>query len=214
MLRKLMLVAVAAAAPIGLIAVAGTAGATKTPPVNATNNTVSCTTIKGTVTFVPPVTSSETAGSSSTKIKATVTGCTSNAGGLTVTSGAAAGTLTDSRTTGEDGCTALAGGSSATGPITIKWKTSPKLSSGSSVIHVNSEAGGVGGDGNATFQIPGTTPNGTPSGSFQGTDAGSGDLASAQTTTSALSILGTCDSKGLKTIHIETPQSGNSLNLS
>ena len=63
MLRKLMLVAVAAAAPIGLIAVAGTASASKAPPVNATNNTVTCTSLKGTVTFSPAVTTDESAGS-------------------------------------------------------------------------------------------------------------------------------------------------------
>jgi hypothetical protein len=214
MIRKMLFVAVAAAAPIGLLAVAGTAGA-GAPKVDATNNTVTCTTLTGSVKFVPPVTTDETAGTSTTSIKATVTGCSTNAPGLTVTSGKASGSLTSTRTAGENGCTALAGGSTASGPISTKWKTSPKLSSGNSVIQVNSEAGGLGSDGNATFTIPGSVPNGTPSGSFQGTDHGAGDTTSAQTTTSAASILSTCEGKkGLKSLTIESPQSGNALTLS
>ncbi|MGB7052593.1 MAG: hypothetical protein WBG41_13585 [Acidimicrobiales bacterium] len=214
MMRKLLLVAVAAAAPIGLIAIAGTAGAAKSPPVNATTDTVTCTTISGSVKFSPAVTSSEKAGTAHTSIKATVTGCTSNAVGLKVTSGKAAGTLTTTRTAGENGCAALAGGSDATGPITTSWKTTPKLSSGDSVIHVNSISGSIGSDGNATFTIPGNVANGTPSGSFQGTNAGASDTTSAQTTTSAASILATCDGKkGLKGIDIKTPASGSAVNL-
>ena len=214
MMRKLLLVAVAAAAPIGLIAIAGTAGA-KGSPVNATTDTVTCTTLSGSVKFSPAVTSSESAGTSTTTLKASFSGCSSNAAGLTVTSGKAAGTLTSTRTAGEDGCTALGGGSTASGSVTIAWKTSPKLSSGSSVLQVNSEAGGLGGDGNATFTIPGTVPNGAPSGSFQGTNAGSGDQANAQTTEAAVTILNTCNGKkGLKTLDITSPESGSALTLS
>ncbi len=155
MLRKLMLVAVAAAAPIGLIAVAGTAGASKTPPVNATNNTVTCTSLKGTVTFSPAVTTDESAGSDTTALAVTFSKCTTNAAGLTVTSGKATGTLTGSRTANENGCTALAGGSTSAGSVSVAWKTKPALSSGDSVLAVNSEQGGDGADGHATFTIPG-----------------------------------------------------------
>lgn len=214
MMRKLLLVAVAAAAPIGLIAIAGSAGA-GAPKINATTDTVTCTNLSGSVKFSPPVTTSESAGTGTTALKASFSGCSSNAVGLTVTSGSAKGTLTSTRTSGENGCTALAGGSTASGPVTIAWKTTPKLSSGSSVLAVKSESGGLGGDGNATFTIPGSTPNGPPSGSFQGTNSGSGDVANAQTTESATSILSTCEGKkGLKTLDIESPQSGNALSLS
>jgi hypothetical protein len=96
----------------------------------------------------------------------------------------------------------------------VKWKTSPKLSSGNSVIQVNSVKGSVGGNGNADFTIPGTIPNGTPTGSFQGTDGGAGDSTSAQTTTPALTILTTCEGKkGLKSIGITSPQSGSAVSL-
>lgn len=212
MIRKLLLVAAAAAMPLGLAtAVSGTAGAGGST-VNATNDTVTCTGLSGTLKFSPPITKSESAGTTTTTIKATLSGCTS-APGLTVTSGSVTGTLSDTHAA-EDGCTALAGSLSASGSLTTKWKTSPKLSSGNSVIAVNSVEGGVGGDGNATFDIPGSTPNGTPSGSFQGTDHGASDTTAAQSTVSAVSILGTCDGKkGLKSLSIESPASGAAVNL-
>ncbi len=72
------------------------------------------------------------------------------------------------------------------------------------MIAVNSEGGTLGGNGHGTFTIPGSIPNGTPSGSFQGTDGGSGDLSSAQTSDTAAKLLSTCDKKGLKSIDIET----------
>lgn len=214
MIRKLLLVAAATAMPLGLIAAtAGSSGAKAAPKVNATNATVSCTGISGTASFKPAVTASETAGSGKTEIKATLTGCTTS-DGVTITKATASGTLTTTRTTGENGCLALAGGSSATGPLTTKWTTSPKLTSGSSVIQVKSIAGSVGSDGNATFSIPGNVANGAASGSFQGTNGGATDKTSAQTTTTAASILTTCEGKkGLSKISIESPASGAAVTL-
>jgi hypothetical protein len=214
MLRKLMLVAVAAAAPIGLIAIAGTAGAAKSPPINATTNTVTCTSLKGTVTFSPTVTSSESAGPDTSALDVSFSKCTSNAAGLTVTSGKATGTLNGSRTAGENGCVSLAGGSTDTGTVSVAWKTKPALSSGDSVLSVNSVAGGVASDGHGYFSIPGSVASGTPSGSFQGTDSGSGDQSTAQTTDTAAKLLSTCDKSGLTKIDIETEPGATALNLS
>ena len=214
MIRKLLLVAAATAMPLGIIAATGSlASAKAAPPVNATTATVTCSGISGTAKFSPAVTESETAGSASITIKAKLTGCTTS-DGVTVTGAGVSGTLTTTRTAGENGCVALAGGSDATGPLTTKWKTTPKLSSGNSVINVNSIAGSIGSNGNATFKIPGTVPNGAPSGSFQGTNAGASDATSAQTTTSAATILSTCEGKkGLKSIGITTPASGAAVTL-
>jgi hypothetical protein len=48
MIRKLLLVAAATAMPIGIIAATGgVAQAKAAPPVNATNNTATCTGISG-----------------------------------------------------------------------------------------------------------------------------------------------------------------------
>ncbi len=60
----------------------------------------------------------------------------------------------------------------------------------------------------------GSVPNGPPSGSFQGTDSGSGDQANAQTNDTALKLLGICEKSGLTKISIKTPASGTALNLS
>jgi hypothetical protein len=213
MIRKLLLIAAATAMPLGVVAAVGTSSGAAAPKVNATDATVTCTGISGSVKFSPAITADETAGTTKTAIKATLTGCTTN-DGVTVTKAAASGTLTDTRTAGENGCSALAGSSADAGKLTTKWTTTPKLSSGSSVIQVNSVNGSIGSDGNATFSIPGSTPNGTPSGSFQGTNGGASDATSAQTTTSAASILTTCEGKkGLKSFDIEAPASGAAVSL-
>jgi hypothetical protein len=214
MIRKLLLVAAAAAMPIGIIAATGgLANASGTPPVNATTATITCTGISGSAKFNPPITKSETAGGGTTTIKATLSGCTT-AAGVTVTSAKVAGVLDTTRTAGENGCTALAGGSSATGNLVTTWKTSPKLVTPTSTIQVTSIAGSVGSNGNATFSIPGNTPNGTASGSFQGSNHGDSDVTDAQTTTSAAAILTTCEgTKGLKSINITSPASGDAVSL-
>ncbi len=81
MMRKLLLVAVAAAAPIGLIAIAGTAGR-QVRPAGTPRTRSPAQSLKGTVTFSPPVTSSEAAGSGSTALNVKFSKCTSNAAGL------------------------------------------------------------------------------------------------------------------------------------
>jgi hypothetical protein len=213
MIRKLLLGAAAAAMPLGIIAVAGGSSGAATGPVNATTAKVTCTGISGTATFSPPITAKETAGTTKTTIKATLTGCKTN-DGVKVTKATASGVLTDARTAGENGCTALAGTSDDAGPLTTKWTTTPKLSSGASVVHVKSVAGSIGSDGNATFSIPGTIKNGTPSGSFQGKNKGKSDVTSAQTTTSASAILTQCDSTaGLSSFSIKSPASGAAVTL-
>ena len=64
-----------------------------------------------------------------------LTRCTSNATGLTVTSGTVSRRLSDTHGA-EDGCTSLVGPLGdpslipVTGTLTTKWKTSPQLSSG------------------------------------------------------------------------------------
>ncbi len=213
MIRKLLLVAAATAMPIGLITATGGMASAATSPVNATKATVKCTGITGTATFSPAVTSSETAGSGTTSIKATLTGCTTN-DKVKVTGAKVSGSLKTTRTAGENGCVALAGNNAAAGKLTTTWTTSPKLASPTSTIAVASIAGSVGSDGNATFTIPGSTPNGKPSGSFQGKNHGASDSTTAQSTASAASILSTCDSsKGLKSFKFKSPASGAAVSL-
>jgi hypothetical protein len=213
-IRKLLLVAAATAMPMGLIAATGGMASAATAPVNATTATVKCTGITGTAKFSPAVTTDETAGSGTVTIKASLTGCTTS-DKVKVTGAKVAGVLKTTRTAGENGCTALAGNSAAVGNLTTTWTTTPKLVTPTSTIAVKSIAGSIGSDGNATFAIPGSTPNGKPSGSFQGANHGAKDATAAQTTTAATSILSTCESKtGLKSIGIKSPASGPAVSLS
>jgi hypothetical protein len=213
MIRKLLLVAAATAMPLGFIAATGGLATASTPPVNATTATVTCTGITGTAKFSPAVTTNEAAGPSTTSIKAVLTGCTTN-DGVTVTGAKVAGSLSSTRTANENGCVALAESSSSVGNLTTKWKTTPKLTAPSSTIAVNSIAGSVGGNGHADFTIPGTTPNGAASGSFQGLNGGASDTTTAQSTATAATILSTCEGKkGLKSFTFTSPVSGNAVSL-
>jgi hypothetical protein len=209
MIRKLIVLGAAVAMPLGLVAATGgMASAKAAPPINATSNTVTCTGVSGSAKFSPALTTNEAAGTEKTTIKAKLTGCTSNATGLAVASGGVSGSFSSTHTAGTNGCASLAGSSTESGVLTVKWKTTPKLSSGNSSVTVSSVSGGIGSDGNATFTIPGSTPD-SGTGSFSGTDHGASDSTTAQTTTSASSILSSCEGKkGLKAIGIETPQSG------
>jgi hypothetical protein len=208
MIRKLFLIGAAVATPLGLIAVTGGSAGAAAPKVNATNDTVICRHVSGSATFSPTVTSSEPAGTTVTTITAKLTDCTSNAAGLTVKSGRVSGMVFDIHGAGY-GCMSLAGLTTVTGTLTTTWKTSPQLSSGSSVTTVNSVDGSVDGDGRVTFEIPGnggTASSGT--GSFSGTDGGATSRFSALTRRPATSILSTCDSAGLTRINFTTAPLG------
>ena len=179
MIRKVLVVAAAVAIPLGLVtATGGLAGAKAAPPINATTNTVTCTGVAGSAKFSPPLTTNEGAGNETTTIKAKLSGCTSNATGLSVTGGSVSGSFSATHTAGTNGCASLAGSSSESGVLTVKWKTTPKLSSGNSEVTVSSVDGGLGSDGNATFTIPGSTPD-SGTGSFSGTDHGASDSTTA-----------------------------------
>lgn len=203
MIRKLLLTGAAIATPLSLIAAAGGSASAAAPTVNATNDAVSCQHVVGSATFIPAITSSELAGTTVTTITAKLSDCTSNAAGLTVNSGSVSGTVSDTHGA-ENGCMALAGLTSVTGTLTTTWKTSPHLSSGSSVTTVHSVEGSVAGDGLAKFNIPGSggaASSGT--GSFSGTDGGAGTIFSVLSEKSAASIQSACNSTGLTSIKID-----------
>lgn len=216
MLRKILLVAAATAMPLGFIAAIGGSASAGAPKVNATTATVSCTGISGSVKIKPAISANEAAGTAKDTIKATLTGCTTS-DGVTVSKASASGTLTSTRTAGENGCAELAegtGGADTVGTLTTKWTTSPKLSSGNSVVNVTSFDGTVLGSGYVDFSIPGATPNGTPSGSFQGTNVGASDVTTGQTTETGVALITTCGGKkGLSTIDLTSSASPPSVFL-
>lgn len=209
MIRKVLLIGAAALVPAGLIATASVASAGGST-VNATNDTATCTTVSGSAKFSPPISTSEAAGSTTTTVKATLGSCTTNAVGLTITSGKTSGSFTSNpHSAGTNGCTALAGATPESGSLSTKWKTSPKLSSGNSVMNVTQVYGTIAGDGNAEFEIPGPGGTASGSGSFQGTNGGASDSSNAESTVPATTLLSTCEGKkGLKGFDFTTPTSG------
>lgn len=208
MIRKVLLVAAAAALPVSMIAATGTIASASAPKINATNNTVTCTGLKGTAKFSPPITENQTVGATeTTKVAAKLTGCTSNATGLTVKGGAVKGSFSNTITSA-NGCASLLGSNTENGTLTTKWTTSPALSSGNSVVTIKSVQGGVAPDGtNAEFQIPGSIPD-SGTGSFQGTNGGATDSTAAQSTETVTVLGKDCAGKGIKELKI-VPVSGS-----
>jgi hypothetical protein len=215
MIRKCQLMVAAIVLPVAALASVGSlvAGAA-TPKVDASTLTAQCTGLSGTAKFNPPITSSTTSVTRTTGLKVKLSGCTAS-GGVSISSASLSGSFTRTTPGGVNGCLSGTGLIAAEGLLTIKWKTTPKLSSGNSVLAVHTELSAVTGSGGVGYTIPGA--GGTPSsgtGSFQGTDGGAGDMLSLQTSLPATTILSTCESsKGLKSAVIEGPTSGDSVSL-
>jgi hypothetical protein len=148
-LRMSLLAAASAVALVG--ALAAPAGAATV--LDSSNATISCDSIVGSITFVPPLTSGGT-DAGLVKVKSTLSGCTTSLA-TTVLSGSAAGSLN----TATNDCSGLLGLSTATsGPLITKWKTasgSPKIAPAASTLNITQTYG-------ATFT---STPGpGDPSG--------------------------------------------------
>ncbi len=209
MIRKMLVIAAAIAVPVSVVAAtAGTAGAGGTT-VDATHYTVSCTGITATADFSPALT---TAGAASSPEKTTIKGSASDCT-VTPTTGGTAVTVTGAKVSGiitnatsDHTCTGLTSPTTETGSLTVKWKTSPKLTATSSVVMPTTVTGALGTDLHATFAIAfgaGAT------GPFQGTDGGAGSSVNAETVDNAGVINGLCGGKkGLSKLSIQPNSNG------
>ncbi len=199
MVRK-VLVVLSSLTVVALVGVAVSApayaGGSK---VDARGYSASCSDVTGSVKWSPPLHWSGSAGDFTVKLKLTLSGCTATPteGGtpVDITKGVATGSVTGSNV----GCSGLFGTSADnTGTVKVKWTTSPKLSSGDTVVHVNSTTAGYLPNGDGFFKVPGSIPP-TGSGSFSGDNGGAansllGDVGPAT------AIYDACNStKGLKT---------------
>lgn len=215
MIRRMVVIVAAIAMPVSLVAASsGVAGAAK--PVfngNATNYTISCKNLTGTVTFSKPLNlTGYTDGTViTTTVSGTLTGCKASkaAGKVVVSGGTISGSLkgqpgTPGNPSGT--CTGLLGNTTegAGSTLSTTWSGSPAITSGPTVLHVAQVSGGtyVGKKSVSygQFQISGALPN-TASGSFQGSDAGASDLTTAATTLSTTALAGQCAS-GLSSLGI------------
>ena len=213
MFRKLLVIAAAVAMPFGAVAVTGgMAGASNSH--TAATDSVACKDITGTLTFSPKIDAAGyTSGHISTKVSATVTGCTvTGSTPITITKGVVSGTLvgaTGSKTSPDGQCTGLGKGGTETGNLTTTWTASKGGPVLASVLGVKSDVGGTVGSGttkHGTFSIPGAT-KGKSTGSFLGTNNGATDKSQSETKLTYDSIASTCLKSGLTSLAI-TEESG------
>ena len=201
-MRIFIKAAVAAAVTAAVTAAVSSTGASarSTTPVNATSYTVACASVTGKVTFSPPLKFTGGSGTETFRIKAKIRRCTAHpsAGGSPVTVKSAS--VSASIHTNTTACSGLVGFSSRslTGSFAIKWKTTPKLTSGNTTMSVPSAVFSIPtSQSPLTFQVPGGTPA-TVSGSFSGGGSGT-SLASIGTSATLGSTFNACGSKaGLK----------------
>ena len=171
-------------------------------PVDASDYAVTCTGVTGTVTLDPPISLSggTTSGTETYTITAALSDCTAmpTLGGppVVVHGGSVSGTLTD-----QDGnsCVNLAetgNNLNLQGSVQIGWNTTPSLSSGDSVVNVNSAEFSVGSSSNPlSFQMPSDIPD-SVTGSFTAGNGGADTIASITSADTLGQLFAGCDAGG------------------
>ncbi len=204
MIRKLLVVSAAIALPISVVAVSGgIAGASNGRAGSASTDTIACTKITGTVSFSPKLTlKGYTSGSTTTTVKATVSGCTVKGTSTDkVASGTVEGTIKGSAGTAKSPsgtCGGLTRSNAVTGTLSTKWKATPGVPN--SVLTLKSISGAIKSN-HGTFIIPGSI-KGSAAGPFEGTNAGASDKIVAQTTETATRLATAC-ATGISSLAIE-----------
>jgi hypothetical protein len=210
LIRKLAILGAAVAMPFALLIPSSGAAA---PPVDVSNNTVTCNTInKGVIKAKPPLV---TGGSVPTvfSIAGKLAGCSTDASGVVINDFKSSFKGTISAPSND--CGALLGPSTATGQIIIKWNTTPKITPSTSTIDISSGdlttgvfssgwGGAYGYFGLGVNPRPSGTA-GTPlavSGAFTGGDGGASSTADAVTQEDIAVILGQCSANGVKALNI------------
>jgi hypothetical protein len=191
------------ALPVAALCLAATAHAAGT--VDASNSVITCSTItKGVIQPKPALVTGGTA-PGTVKIKGSLSGCTTNAPGVTSITGSFKGELSG----GTNDCINLVGPTANTGTIEIKWKSTPGLIISTSTVTVNSGSA-VGGlfvlapGAYGQFQL-GNPPGAAlaVSGSFTGGNGGATSVANIITTQDAGAIATLCASTtGVKALNI------------
>jgi len=177
--RKLMLATGALLMPVSAVAMIGVGSASAARSNPAGTGTVTCTKIKGSITFKPPLKNGGTA-TEKTTIKVTVSGCsggTPNPSKGTVKQVISSGTSTNN-------CTSLS--TSQPESLTIKWAPSSISPSTSSY---SGYSVGTAGNGDAEFILPNTGGTGSTIGSFA---EGSGSTATAALNKTSAQIAAAC----------------------
>jgi len=191
------------ALPIAALCFAATAHAAGT--VDASNSTITCNTILKGIIQPKPALVNGGLDPATIKIKGSLSGCTTNAPGVTSITGTFKGELTG----GMNSCAGLVGPTTNTGTISVKWKATPALIDSTSTVTVNSgsSVGGliaVGPGQYGQFQL-GNPPGAALSvaGSFTGGNSGATSVATVVTTQDIGAIGTLCGSAtGVKALNI------------
>jgi hypothetical protein len=195
--------------PLTLLAATGSPVGAKSAAVDATNDLVACTGVSGTLKFSPPLTNGTLVTHETITFKATVSSCGAEGpSSVSIASGKLTGSLV---LPGSSTCNSIiaADVQPLTGGLNVKWKTTPKLSSGNSVITPAS--------GSWLFDTRFDTPDftspyrlfaeffpSTPqaSGSFTFGDRGRADSINLMSVETQSDIAASCAGKGLKKIDL------------
>jgi len=209
-MKKLLMIAAAVAMPAGMIAAtAGVAGAVAPPKVDVSANTITCTVVTGTAKFAPALTLGGVK-PGSTNVKLALSGCTTDAAGVTISAGKGAGVLHSAT----NDALSLLGPAAVTGQVNIKWTSTTKLASKMSTVTVTVVTGGVSGS-YASLSV--NAGDASVTGDFAGSDAGATSTLYAESTQDIPTITAAAQSKhGLKSITLGTDGThvtGNSLHL-
>jgi hypothetical protein len=187
--------AMALALPILVVVSIGVGSASaKKPPVQETG-TLTCSTLTGTLTFNPSLSSTgATSGPETTTAKVTVKGCTTGSATVKPTSGKVVETISG---TGGNSCTGLTKPSSTAETFTTKW--SPKTIASTTISFpgytaITSPTVG--------FSLGGKGTTGQAGSSYLGSDSGATSTAKAETADTTTQFLATCDKSGIKTLKI------------
>ena len=196
-MKKMLVVSIAA------VCLAATAHAAGT--VDASNSVITCNSLTKASIQLKPALVTGGALPSTVKIKGALSGCTTNAPGVTSISGSFSGTLTG----GTNDCVNLIGPTTNTGTITIKWKSTPGLINATSTVTINagSAVGGIfaGFPPGSYGQFQLGNPPGAAlavTGSFTGGDGGATSVATVVTTEDVAAIGSLCAGGGVKKLSI------------
>jgi hypothetical protein len=193
--RKLLLTGAAIALPLGMLAVSGVAGASAHKGKVTATGKLTCTAIKGTISFSPPLKTTGPFSTETSTAKITVSGCTG--GSVNPKSGKVDQSLSSATSTND--CTSLATSNAET--LNIKWagKINPSTTSFSGY------STGANGAGDEGFILPQSKGTGSTVGSYA---EASGATAAAYSNETEAQILAACGtSAGLKKLTLTTGSS-------
>jgi hypothetical protein len=185
--------------PVAMVSMGGVASAHSGSAAVAQPGSVSCTKIKGSISFNPPLTLNGTS-TENTTIDITVSGCSASGGGVKPKKGVVNQDISTSTST--NGCTSLE--NSQPENLTVTWAPGSKISPTAASFSGYSVA--TNGAGDEGFSLPDSGGTGSTTGSYA---QASGVTATAYSNETASALASACSSSGgLKSLKITSGELG------